>query len=133
MSQEFMPVIGGASEHPDGDWRHALIASWSGLRGAVSLAAASAIPATIASGAPLGHRNLVIFLTFSVILVTLVGGGITLPYVVRALEPEARDTEGDGELQRAIVGMSAAALQALDRLERAGALSGEDAARLRRR
>jgi CPA1 family monovalent cation:H+ antiporter len=133
MAQEFMPVIGGASEHPDGDWKHALIASWSGLRGAVSLAAALAIPATIASGAPLGHRNLVIFLTFSVILVTLVGGGITLPYIVRALEPEARDTEGEEEVQRAIVGMSAAALEALDRLERDGVLPGEDAARLRRR
>src|SRR6202030_4590247 len=70
MAQEYLPVIGASSEHPEGDWRHALISAWSGLRGAVSLAAALAIPVTVASGAPLGHRHLVIFLTFSVILVT---------------------------------------------------------------
>jgi CPA1 family monovalent cation:H+ antiporter len=133
MLQEYMPAIGGASEHPEGDWKHALIASWSGLRGAVSLAAALAIPTTIAGGGPLGHRSLVIFLTFSVILVTLVGGGLTLPLVVRKLEPAARDAEGDEELRHAIVGMAEAALERLDRLERDGTLSGDELDRLRQR
>jgi Na+/H+ antiporter len=132
LLQEYVPVIGGASEHRAGDWKHALIASWSGLRGAVSLAAALAIPTTIAGGALLANRDLVIFLTFTVILVTLVGGGLTLPLVVRALEPSTRDAEGEEELRHALVGMSDAALEKLKVLEAEGALDEIDATRLRR-
>ncbi|MGH7683937.1 MAG: Na+/H+ antiporter, partial [Vulcanimicrobiaceae bacterium] len=80
MGQEFLPLIGASSEHPSGDWKHALIAGWSGLRGAVSLAAALALPLTTLGGEHLPFRNLVIFLTFSVIFVTLVLGGLTLPW-----------------------------------------------------
>ncbi len=133
MAQEYMPVIGGASEHPSGDWKHALISAWAGLRGAVSLAAALAIPVTIASGAPLGHRNLVIFLTFSVILVTLVGGGLTLPSLVRALEPSSQDTEGEEDMRRGLIAMSEAALAKLKELEHQGGLEANEIAMLRRR
>jgi Na+/H+ antiporter len=133
MVQEYMPVIGGASEHPDGDWKHALISAWSGLRGAVSLAAALAIPVTIASGAPLAHRNLVIFLTFTVILVTLVGGGLTLPALVRALEPSSEDAEGEEDIRRGLVAMSEAALATLSELEKRGDLDTNEIAMLRRR
>jgi len=133
MGQEYIPVIGGASEHPDGDWKHALVASWSGLRGAVSLAAALAIPMTVASGAHLEHRNLIIFLTFSVILVTLVGGGLTLPYVVRRLQIPDGSAEEEADLRRGILGMSAAALGRIEQLEQDGRLSPGDALRLRRR
>jgi hypothetical protein len=55
------------------------------LRGIVSLAAALAIPLTTASGAPFPYRDLILFLTFSVILVTLVGQGLMFPSVIRAL------------------------------------------------
>ena len=133
MAQEYLPVIGAASEHPKGDWKHALISAWSGLRGAVSLAAALAIPVTIASGAPLGHRNLVIFLTFTVILVTLVGGGLTLPALVRALEPDSQDTEGEEDVRRGLIAMSEAALSRLDEFEKRGALEPNEIAMLRRR
>lgn len=133
MLQEFIPVIGGASEHPEGDWKHAFVSSWSGLRGAVSLAAALAIPATVAGGALLPHRDLVIFLTFSVILVTLVGGGLTLPLVIRWLRIPEDNAEAAEDMQRGLLGMSEAALGRIDQLEREDRLDADDARRLRRR
>ncbi len=66
-------------------WRNVLIASWTGLRGGVSLAAALAVPLMVASGAPFPHRPLILFLTFAVILATLVVQGLTLPLLIRAL------------------------------------------------
>ncbi len=64
--------------------RQIFIVGWTGMRGVVSLAAAIALPATLANGVPFTQRNLIIFLTFSVILVTLVLQGLTLPPLVRA-------------------------------------------------
>jgi monovalent cation/hydrogen antiporter len=61
------------------------VVGWTGMRGVVSLAAAIALPATLANGAPFTQRNLIIFLTFIVILVTLVLQGLTLPPLIRAL------------------------------------------------
>ena len=58
---------------------------FTGVRGVVSLAAALAIPYTVASGAPFPHRDLILFVTFGVIIVTLVGQGLMLPAVVRWL------------------------------------------------
>ena len=55
------------------NWRGAVFVSWAGMRGAVSLAAALAIPMTTEAGDPVPGRDLVLFLTFAVILVTLVG------------------------------------------------------------
>ena len=55
------------------------------MRGLVSLAAALAIPLTIANGNPFPYRDLILFLTFVVILVTLIGQGLALPAVIRAL------------------------------------------------
>ena len=134
LGLEYVPGVGASSEHNAPDWRHAIIVAWSGLRGAVSLAAALAIPTTIASGAPLGHRHLIIFLTFSVILVTLVLGGLTLPSVVRALElPEEGTEEGDRELRRGILAMAEAALKELDDIAAEGNLDETELRRLRRR
>ncbi len=62
-----------------------LILGWGGMRGAVSLAAALALPLQTDAGDPLPGRGLVIFLAFSVILVTLIGQGLTLPALIRAL------------------------------------------------
>src|SRR5205823_1042814 len=59
--------------------------AFTGVRGVVSLAAALAIPLTLATGAPFPHRDLILFITFGVIIVTLVGIGLTLPLVVRWL------------------------------------------------
>src|SRR4029077_18233959 len=65
--------------------RQIFIVGWTGMRGVISLAAAIALPQTLANGAPFAQRDLIIFLTFSVILVTLVLQGLTLPPLVRAL------------------------------------------------
>jgi CPA1 family monovalent cation:H+ antiporter len=65
--------------------RNVFLVSWAGMRGVVSLAAALALPLTTDSGAPFPERNLIIFLTFAVILATLVGQGLTLPLVIRGL------------------------------------------------
>lgn len=133
VGQEFLPSFGRAA-HPAADWKHAVIAGWSGLRGAVSLAAALAIPVSIAGGAHFPYRNLIIFLTFSVILVTLVGGGLTLGGVVRRLGGAEPEDRGDGEeLQRGVEAMSRAALTVLRTIERKGRLSADQVASLRRR
>jgi monovalent cation/hydrogen antiporter len=66
-------------------WQWLFAQAFTGVRGIVSLAAALAIPLTAANGAPFPGRDLILFLTFSVILVTLVGQGLMLPAVIRAL------------------------------------------------
>ncbi len=70
---------------PSPPWQWAFALSFTGVRGVVSLAAALAIPFATDAGAPFPSRDLILFLTFSVILVTLVGQGLTLPLVVRWL------------------------------------------------
>jgi Na+/H+ antiporter len=133
MGTEYLPWIGGSSEHPDGDWKHALIASWSGLRGAVSLAAALALPLTTASGATFPRRDLIIFLTFSVILVTLVGGGLSLPAVISALHIADGEDEEAEDVRRAIIGVAKAALDKIDAMEGEGRIDARQADDLRRR
>jgi CPA1 family monovalent cation:H+ antiporter len=65
--------------------RQIFIVGWTGMRGVISLAAAIALPHTLAPGEPFAQRQLIIFLAFSVILVTLVLQGLTLPPLIRAL------------------------------------------------
>jgi len=65
--------------------RLTFVIGWTGMRGVISLAAAIALPQVLANGEPFGQRNVIIFLTFAVILVTLVLQGLTLPYVIRGL------------------------------------------------
>ena len=77
------------------EWRTIGVVSWAGMRGGDSLAAALAIPLLIHSGAPFPDRGLIVFLTFCVILVTLVGQGLTLPLVIRLL-----GLHDQGELER---------------------------------
>jgi len=63
--------------------RQRLPLAWCGFRGAVSLAAALAVPVTVADGSPFPGRDLIIFVTFAVILVTLLVQGLTLPAILR--------------------------------------------------
>jgi Na+/H+ antiporter len=65
--------------------RHVFVLGWTGMRGVVSLAAALALPAAMADGSGFPQRNLIVFLTFCVIFVTLVVQGLTLPPLVRFL------------------------------------------------
>ena len=60
-----------------------LILGWAGMRGVISLAAALSIPVYINNNVPFPHRNLILFITFVVILITLVLQGLTLPWVIR--------------------------------------------------
>jgi len=61
------------------------VVGWTGMRGVVALAAAISLPEVLNTGAEFPQRNMIIFLTFAVIIVTLVGQGLTLPPLIRAL------------------------------------------------
>ena len=63
-----------------------LMLGWTGMRGVVSLAAALAIPVTVSNGEPFPHRNLILFITFVVILVTLLVQGLTLPIFIKKMK-----------------------------------------------
>ncbi len=67
------------------DRRNMVVFGWAGMRGVVSMAAALALPVTLADGTAFPHRNLIIYLTFCVILATLVGLGLTLPWVIKKM------------------------------------------------
>lgn len=73
---------------PNPGWRGPLVLGWAGMRGVVSLAAALSIPLYINEGQPFPYRNLILFITFIVILVTLVFQGLTLPWVIRKVKLE---------------------------------------------
>src|SRR6185437_4472301 len=66
-------------------WRERLVLGWAGMRGAITLAALLAVPVRTAAGHPLAGRDEIIYLGFTVIIVTLVGQGMTLPILVRRL------------------------------------------------
>ena len=72
-------------------WQTLFLIGWSGMRGVVSLAAALALPLTTNNGTPFPERDLILFLTFCTILVTLVLQGLTLPLLIRWLKV------GDGD------------------------------------
>ncbi len=74
------------------NWRENVVLGWAGMRGVVSLAAALAIPLTTASGQPFPGRELIAFLTFSVIFATLVIQGMTMAPLARWLKVKADDT-----------------------------------------
>jgi len=95
-------------------WRERLVMGWSGTRGAVSLAAALAIPLRTASGDPFPGRDLIIFLTFSVILATLVLQGLTLSPLIKSLRLKS---DGESDTIRELEARLQAAHAALGRLE----------------
>jgi monovalent cation/hydrogen antiporter len=95
--------------------RERLVMGWSGMRGAVSLAAALALPLEGNSGEPFPERSLLIFLTFAVIFATLVLQGLTLPGLIRRLGVRGEDEEEQEELS-ARLGATDAALERLDEL-----------------
>src|SRR5262249_13309973 len=80
-------------------WQRYFIVSWSGMRGAISLAAALSIPLVTASGTPFPGRDLIIFLTFCVIVGTLLMQGLSLPWLIRFF-----GIDREGRLERAEAG-----------------------------
>jgi monovalent cation/hydrogen antiporter len=112
-------------------FRQRFVTSWAGFRGAVSLAAAVAVPLTTLSGTPFVDRNLIIFVVSVVILVTVLVQGSTLPMVVRwARMPE--DVAHTDELHLARSRSAAAALEALPTVADEVGLSEDLVRRLRK-
>jgi len=94
-------------------WQWLFVLSFVGVRGVVSLAAALAIPLTTAGGAPFPGRDLILFITFGVIVVTLIGEGLMLPAVVRWLKlprdaEDERRRDQDAEITARVEALQAA-------------------------
>jgi CPA1 family monovalent cation:H+ antiporter len=85
---------------PRPSWQTVFLVAWSGMRGVVSLASALAIPLTVSSGYDFRHRNLILFITFVVILFTLVLQGLSLKPLIRILKIEepVKETEQNQNL-----------------------------------
>jgi monovalent cation/hydrogen antiporter len=101
-----------SAREPYPAWHEPALISWIGIRGGISLAAALAIPTSLASGLPFPRRNEILILTFAVILVTLVLQGLSLPYLLRWLNFPADGAER-AEEQKAREKIAAVALQFL--------------------
>jgi CPA1 family monovalent cation:H+ antiporter len=93
-------ATGGRRSHAG--WRERLILGWSGMRGAITLAALLAVPVTGRGGSALAGRDDIIYIGFAVIIVTLVGQGMTLPLLVGRLHLEESPTVADSERQARI-------------------------------
>jgi len=93
------------TSEPSPGWKGSFIIGWAGMRGVVSLAAALSLPLTLNNGQPLPERNLIIFITFVVILVTLVFQGSTLPFIIKAIKIEEIDPAEPREKQEAEIRM----------------------------
>jgi monovalent cation/hydrogen antiporter len=100
-------------------WRYLLFTGWAGIRGGDSLIIALALPLAVSQGSPMPGRNAIIFITFVVILVTLVLQGFTLSPLIRLLRIVGDDVE-DQELAKARSVSANAGARALDRLEAEG-------------
>jgi NhaP-type Na+/H+ and K+/H+ antiporter len=100
---------------PSPGWRQVAIIAWVGMRGGLSLAAALALPFTLTGGTPFPQRDLVIFFTFVVILVTLVGQGLSLLPLIRLLGLE-RESALEREHAQAHLVAARAALSRLGEL-----------------
>jgi Na+/H+ antiporter len=79
------------SEHALLDFNNSIIISWSGMRGIVSLAIAIGIPKELEDGTPFPERTVIIFISVAVVLLTLIGQGLTLPFIVKKLEGKKED------------------------------------------
>jgi CPA1 family monovalent cation:H+ antiporter len=105
---------------PSPPWQSPFFLSFTGVRGVDSLAVALAIPYTVVSGAPFPHRDLILFVTFGVIIVTLIGQGVMLPWVVRWLGlHHLGKQERKDEIKHELRARKAALKQVEKRLEKA--------------
>ena len=97
--------------------RNIAVVAWCGMRGVVSLAAALAIPENLPNGEPFPGRDLILFFTFCIILITLVGQGLSLPWVIRRLKVETGHSDENQEREA----RKAATHAALSRIEKLAA------------
>jgi monovalent cation/hydrogen antiporter len=115
----------------DPSWRTVVLLGWTGMRGAVSLAVALALPEVITNGTAFPERALVVFLTFCVILATLVVQGLSLPLLIRGLSLED-DGASEREEMKARLTAAQAALARLDTLASKDEVSQQLTQHLRR-
>jgi monovalent cation/hydrogen antiporter len=113
-----------ARRDPAPSWQFLFMLGFTGVRGVVSLAAALALPLTTSAGAPFPDRDLILFIAFGVIVVTLVGEGMVLAPIVRWLAlprdaDEERRRESDAELKARIETLNVAQSE-LERVARDG-------------
>ena len=115
---------------PKPPWQNVVVVSWAGMRGVISLAAALALPTETLGGDPLPFRDLILFLTFAVILATLVLQGLSLPFLIRLL-----GLEDDGSVEReethARIATADAALARIDELSEEDWVREDTAERVR--
>ena len=102
--------------------RNLFITSWAGMRGVVSLATALALPLTLRNGQPFPQRDVILFITFTVILITLVVQGLSLPWLVRRLGVQESPAQRAAEEQQLRLALTKGSLHYLDqRIESEGA------------
>lgn len=90
--------ITGSGKHPG--WKGPLVFGWAGMRGVVSLAAALSIPELLDNGEIFPQRNLILFITFVVILFTLLVHGLTMPLLIRMLNIKEADDQIPAEIEQ---------------------------------
>jgi len=120
----------GSHQEAPPNARENFIISWCGMRGIVSIAAALSLPLVLPNGSAFPHRDLIVFLTFFVIAVTLVVQGLSLPGLIRKLQVGSTWNELEEKL-RVRAAISAVALRALDQHVQHHAVSGAWVASLR--
>jgi CPA1 family monovalent cation:H+ antiporter len=110
---------------PSPPWQAPFFLAFTGIRGVDSLAVALAIPYMLINGEPFPHRDLILFVTFGVIIITLIGQGTMLPYVVRWLGlAQLGKKEHKDEIKAELRARKAALKQVEKRLEKAIANCG---------
>jgi CPA1 family monovalent cation:H+ antiporter len=124
-----LPRIRARDPYPP--WTYPAFVAWTGMRGAVTLAAALLIPLQTDAGVPFPSRDLIVFLAFAVVLATLVVQGLTLPVAIRAMRLEADDRDADNEDATARIRAAEAALARLDELVGEGSVLEDTAERVR--
>src|SRR5215207_712689 len=117
--------------NPCPPWQQVAAVAYTGMRGAISLAAALAIPLTVQGGAPFPGRDLILFLTFCVILLTLVLQGLSLPLLIRRLGLAGAEGEEEREETEARLRAAEAALARLEELADQDWVREETTARMR--
>jgi CPA1 family monovalent cation:H+ antiporter len=102
----YVPIVFGSrkgKDHIKPNWQESFVLSISAMRGVVSLASALAIPFLMTDGSNFPLRNIILFITFSIIIITLVGQGLLLPFIMKWLKIKSIDEAMPREKQEALI------------------------------
>jgi CPA1 family monovalent cation:H+ antiporter len=119
-------------DDPYPPWQNTLLVAWTGMRGAVTLAAALAVPLTVDGGGAFPERDEIIFLAFSVIMGTLLVQGLTLPLLIHFLGVDDVDPQLEREENKARIKVVNAAIERVDELSVEEWVRDDTAERVRR-